>query len=299
MIKFVWMQRSGGDDCIKQEVQKMKTTIFVAGITAGLVLLAGCSGQQLDDAEMIQPTGSEFSQNLYDGYIDLAESEYDQGDYRDSDKFANRAEQASAGGVVAPEEIAARALPAENTGELTEARARLMAALDAGAADRDPSRAAEAQVMFDCWMEQQEENRQPADIARCRDGFYAAVDGIAPVAMSKPKPEAVRFIVYFPTDKAVLDDNAQQVIAEAQAAAAKLGQPVVKISGNADTVGAAEYNQMLSEMRAQAVAKILAAGDLPIKAVVTEAHGESQPAVMTADETAEPRNRRVEIILEP
>ena len=117
--------------------------------------------------------------------------------------------------------------------------------------------------------------------------------------MSKPKPEAVRFIVYFPTNKAVLDDNAQQVIAEAQAAASKLGQPVVKISGNADTVGPAEYNQKLSEMRAQAVAKILAGGEMPVKAVMTEAHGESQPAVMTADETAEPRNRRVEIILEP
>ncbi|MDH3228966.1 MAG: OmpA family protein [Alphaproteobacteria bacterium] len=278
----------------------MRTIIAVAGAAAGLLLLAGCSGQQLGSARTIQPTGSEFSQNLYRGYVSLSEAEYAEGDYRDSDAFARRAKQAGTGGAVAPEDIAARKLPVESTGELTAARAKLVAALDGGAAERDPVRAADAQVMFDCWMQEQEENRQTADIAQCRDGFLAAVDSIAPpVAMSKPKPEAVRFIVYFPTNKAVLDKSAQQVIAEAQAAASKLGQPVVKISGNADTVGAPAYNQKLSELRAQAVAKVLAGGNLPMKALTTEAHGESQPAVMTADETSEPRNRRVEIILEP
>jgi len=279
----------------------MKTIFVATGAVAGVLLLAGCSGSELGRAQKLQPAGSEFSQNLYKGYIGLSESEYAEGDYQDADAFARRAKQAGAGGAVAPEDIAARKLPAERTGELTAARAKLVAALDGGAAERDPVRAAEAQVNFDCWMQEQEEDRQPADIAKCRDGFLAAVDSIAPpVAMSKPKPEAVRFIVYFPTNKAVLDSSAQQVIAEARAAASKLGQPVVKISGNADTVGAAEYNQKLSEMRAQAVAKVLGSGGiLPVKAVMTEAHGESQPAVMTADETSEPRNRRVEIILEP
>lgn len=278
----------------------MRAFFTVAGIVSGMALLAGCSGYQLGAAQSVEPSGSEFSQNLYHGYIGLSEDEFDEGDYRDSDKFASRAKQAGTSGPVPPEEIAARKLPADKVGELDAARASLVAALDAGAAEKDPSRAADAQVMFDCWMQEQEENRQPGDIARCRDGFYAAVADIAPpVAVSKPKPNAVRFIVYFPTDKAVLDSNAQQVIAEARAAAAKLGEPLVKISGNADSVGSAAYNQTLSELRAQAVAKMLATGDMPVKAVMTEAHGETQPAVMTPDETAEPRNRRVEIILEP
>jgi len=278
----------------------MRKIILVAGVTAGLLLLAGCSGHELGSARTIEPAGSEFSQNLYRGYISLSEDEFAEADYRDSDKFASRAKQVGTGGTVLPEDIAARKLPADKAGELTEARAKLVAALDGGAAERNPSGAADAQVMFDCWMQEQEENRQPADIAGCRDGFYAALDSIAPpLAMSKPKPEAVRFVVYFPTNKAVLDNNAQQVIAEAKAAAAKLGQPVVKISGHTDTVGAADYNRTLSELRAQAVAKIIADADVPVKALMTEAHGKSQPAVMTADEVAEPRNRRVEIILEP
>ncbi len=281
----------------------MKTLYVVAGAAAGILLLAGCSGQQLSSAQKIQPTGSEFNQNLYGGYISLSKDEYAEGDYRDSDKFAGRAKQVATGGSIAPEEIAARKLPADRAGELSDARAKLVAALGGGAADKDPARAATAQVMFDCWMQEQEENRQPADIARCRDGFYAALEGTQPppppVAVVKPKPDAVRFVVYFPTNKAVLDSNAQQVIAEARAAAAKLGQPVVKISGNTDTVGSAAYNQKLSEMRVQAVAKVLADSNVKVKAVMTEANGESRPAVMTADETAEPRNRRVEIILEP
>lgn len=280
----------------------MRSIFAAAGVAAGLLVVAGCTGQELYQAQQMEPAGSEFEQNLFSGYVGLAESEYAEGDYRDSDVFARRAKQVGTTGAVVPEEIGARSLPGDHVDELTEARTKLMAALDAGAGTKDPARAAEAQVMFDCWMQEQEENWQPEDIARCRDGFYAALGGIeapAPVAIAKPKPQAVRFVVYFETDKSYLDGDAHRVIAEAKAAAAKLGRPVVKISGNADTVGASEYNQRLSELRAQAVAKILEVGATPVRALLTEAHGETQPAVMTADETDEPRNRRVEIILEP
>lgn len=284
----------------------MRQYVIAAGAMVGTLLLAGCGGAELLDAQQVEPTGSEFNQNLYQGYIGLSEDEYNEGDYQDSDAFAIRATQAGTGGAVAPELIEARSLPGDHVAQMTEARNRLVSALDAGAAAKNPLRAAEAQVMFDCWMQEQEENRQPDDIARCRDSFYTAVkdiEAVEPVAISKavskPKPQSVRLVVYFGTDKSSLDTDAQAVIAEAKAAAQKLGKPLVKISGNADTVGAQEYNQMLSEMRAQAVAKVLEIGGTPVRAMATEAHGETQPAVLTADETDEPRNRRVEIILEP
>src|SRR3546814_7146483 len=60
-------------------------------------------------------------------------------------------------------------------GTLTSSRERLMAVLAAGAAQSDPTQAAEAQVAFDCWMQEQEENFQPDDIAACRDRFEAAM----------------------------------------------------------------------------------------------------------------------------
>ena len=282
----------------------MKSIIVVAGTMAGMFALAGCTGQELYSAQLIQPSGTEFDQSLYHGYIGLSEAEYAEGDYLDSDVFAKRATQAGTQGGVGPEEITFRRLPGDHVGELSDARTRLIAAFDAGAIEANPAKAAEAQVYFDCWMQEQEENWQPEDITRCRDNFYAALDGIeaapapAPVA-SKPKPQSVRFVVYFHTDKYDIDAEDQRVIAEAKAAAEKLGSPIVKISGNTDTVGSVDYNQKLSEMRAQAVAKVLEAGNTPVRAMVTEANGELKPALVTPDETAEQRNRRVEIILEP
>jgi outer membrane protein OmpA-like peptidoglycan-associated protein len=282
----------------------MKSKFIVAGAIAGFFVLAGCTGQELHKAQLMDPQGSEFNQNLYHGYIGLSEAEYAEGDYYDSDVFAVRAVALAEGSNVGPEAIEERGLPGDHVAELSEARARLTAALDAGAAEADPNRAADAQVYFDCWMQEQEENWQPEDITRCRDNFYAALDGIEPApaptpVVSKPKPQSVRFVVYFETDKYNIDSEDETVIGEAKAAAEKLGSPIVKISGNTDTVGSSDYNQKLSEMRAQAVAKVLEAGNTPVRAMVTEANGELKPALVTADETEEQRNRRVEIILEP
>lgn len=279
--------------------RQMKFQIKAAGAIAGLFLLAGCSGYELARAQMIEPQGSSFDRSLYHGYVGLAESEYAEGDYRDSDSFALRATRVAEGGAVEPEEIGDRMLPADHVAEMTDARNRLLAALAAGASEADPERAAEAQVYFDCWMQEQEENWQSEDIAACRDRFMAALDALEPALAARQTVQPVRFVVYFKTDKFELDEEAEAIIAEAQAAAAKLGTPIVKVSGNADTVGSSDYNQSLSEMRAQAVAKVLGAGDVPVRALVTEGYGELAPAVATPDETAEQQNRRVEIILEP
>lgn len=277
----------------------MRSYFFACAAAGGVLLLAGCAGQQLSQAERLEPSGSAFGQNLYTGYLGLARAEYDEGDYRDSDAFASRATQAAQGGDVMPEPIEARALPAGSVDDLDAARARLLTALDSGAADREPVHAANAQVMFDCWMQEQEENRQPDDISQCRDGFNAAIGELEPSMAALPTAKPMRFSVYFDNNKAELTNEAQAVIAEARAAAQKLDGGIIKISGGADTVGPRAYNQMLSEMRADAVAKVLATGQLPVKSVLTEANGEARPAVVTADEVPEARNRRVDIILEP
>ncbi len=52
--------------------------------------------------------------------------------------------------------------------------------------------AANAQVMFDCWMQEQEENFQPPDIARCRDGFSAAIAAVEATIPFEPIPASVR-----------------------------------------------------------------------------------------------------------
>ena len=143
--------------------------------SAGLVFLVGCAGTELQKAETMSPQGTSYDRSLYDGYLGLSEGEYNEGDYSDSDYFAMRAMDAGSGKNVQPEMISSRNLPADKVDELTQARLRLMTALSSGVAEEKPLEAADAQIAFDCWMQEQEENFQPGDIASCRDRFMASV----------------------------------------------------------------------------------------------------------------------------
>ena len=87
-------------------------------------------------------------------------------------------------------------------------------------------------------------------------------------------------------------------MAEAEAAAKKL-DGAVTILGYADRAGPDTYNQVLSELRADAVAKYMAAGGVPTSLIAASAYGEGEPFVHTDDGVPEAANRRVVIIVEP
>jgi opacity protein-like surface antigen len=67
--------------------------------------------------------------------------------------------------------------------------------------------------------------------------------------------------------------------------------------GHADRSGTPQYNQRLSERRAQAVAAELERRGVARSNMAIQAFGESRPLVPTADGVREPQNRRVEIVL--
>ena len=69
------------------------------------------------------------------------------------------------------------------------------------------------------------------------------------------------------------------------------------MAGHADRSGSAQYNQRLSQRRADAVAAELVARGVPRNIIMVSAYGESRPLVPTADGVREPQNRRVEIVL--
>ena len=167
---------------------KVSTQIIAAGLAIGL--LAGCEGTQLGKAQRTEATGSEFTKKLHGEYVGLSKSEYGEGDYRDSDRFGYRAIAAAGGKAFDPQPIDQRRLPQGAVGELTDARASLVKALTSGARQKVPDDAARAQAMFDCWMQEQEENFQPDDIAACRDGFLDAVAQLEeePKVAAAPEP---------------------------------------------------------------------------------------------------------------
>jgi outer membrane protein OmpA-like peptidoglycan-associated protein len=290
------------------DMLNLKTT---AAIAATAVLLAGCAGMELQKSEGLSPTGSEFSKNLYSGYLEQAKYEFTEGDYKDADSFAIRARNAAENKPGQPEDMSARKLPAEKTGELTEARARLMAVLAAGAADKAPIQAANAQVNFDCWMQEQEENRQPEHIQLCKTGFTQAMLGaeaaVKPKPMARapapvkaaPAPKRVlkKYVVYFDFDSAKLRPDSQKTIMEAIDEAKKLNAKSVFIGGHTDRAGPPTYNDKLSGVRADAVAKVVTDGGISARKLGLGAFGENINAVKTGPGVAEKRNRRVEIMI--
>jgi outer membrane protein OmpA-like peptidoglycan-associated protein len=285
---------------------------IIASCAAGL--LSACSGTLLQ-AERATAPADPFARALHAGYTDLARAEQNENDFADADAFAARAIVASTGKPPAPENFGARQLPAEKLPELAAARDRLVTALNRGAAQSAPDHAARAQLAFDCWVQEQEENFQTTDIAACRDRFAAAIaffdtkslaratpqhPRATPANLKAPRgaaPLKTKFVIYFDLDAAALVPGAESEITRAAAAARRSGAAMVRVTGHADRSGAGGHNMKLSRTRAQEVVRALRRLGLPEIGVATQAFGEEKPAVPTGDGKTEPRNRRVEIEL--
>jgi outer membrane protein OmpA-like peptidoglycan-associated protein len=123
----------------------------------------------------------------------------------------------------------------------------------------------------------------------------------APVAAVAPVPQAApvarTYLVFFDWDRADLTDRARQIIADAAANARNTRSTRIEVSGHADRSGTPQYNQRLSQRRAEAVAAELVRQGVSRNEIGVQAFGESRPLVPTADNVREPQNRRVEIVL--
>ena len=118
----------------------------------------------------------------------------------------------------------------------------------------------------------------------------------APAPISAPAP-ARTYLVFFDWDRADLTARAREIIAEAATNAGRVQTTRIEVAGHADRSGTPQYNQRLSQRRADAVAAELVNRGIPRNEIVVTAFGESRPLVPTADGVREPQNRRVEIVL--
>lgn len=283
----------------------LKSTTAIA---FAALLLSGCAVSSLPDIKASTPSGSAFDVFLHKEYVKLAEMEAAEYDWGDANTFTSRARAVLDGNAPLPEEISARDLPEKSIGDLTAARARLMAALDAGGREASPEHAAGAQGGFDCWMQEQEEDLQPADIEACKKAFLFHIEKLeaalkpveAPAAAPAkaltplpPLPKAV--VIYFDFDSAKITAAEAAKIDAAIAAFDKGKATVLRLAGHADTRGDAEYNQKLSEARVDAVYTALASKGFNLSKIRTTALGEDLPAVQTGDNVKEQSNRRVVI----
>ena len=116
-----------------------------------------------------------------------------------------------------------------------------------------------------------------------------------PVAECSPGP----YIVFFEWDKSDVTPDAATILDNAVSAYSNCGSAQVMLAGYADRSGSASYNVGLSQRRADAVKAYMASKGIPDGVMTTQAFGESNPRVETADGVRELQNRRVEITYGP
>lgn len=131
----------------------------------------------------------------------------------------------------------------------------------------------------------------PADIdaATLRGRFTKALE-------AQPLPPK-RFVLYFIEggDTLTAESQAQvnAILEEIKARPA----PDLSVIGHTDRVGSVTANDQLALKRAASVREMLVKRGIDAEEIQASGRGEREPLVPTADEVAEPRNRRVEILV--
>jgi outer membrane protein OmpA-like peptidoglycan-associated protein len=115
-----------------------------------------------------------------------------------------------------------------------------------------------------------------------------------PALEAQPK-RPVSFFLYFLADTDEFAPESKALVNQIFAEIARRPAPEIAIIGHTDRVGAQAYNDALSLRRAERCRDELLKLGIPKVRITIAGRGEREPEVPTADEVAEPRNRRVEI----
>lgn len=283
-------------------------------LAASVLALGGCTMfdtySEVDALNEAKPVGSPFTQALAGEYKEFANTELkDMFDYPDALHFARKGLASASGESVMPEPVSDWNLSENHIKELSAARGRLVVTYDLGAREVAPATAAKAQAKYDCWIEQQEENWQTADILECKTGFLDAISELEGLVQKAPAgtpqeakdqpppmaPEEAMYLVFFNWDSAELIPGAFSVI-DAIAQEVKKNPPTqINVIGHADTSGDNKYNEKLSFKRANAVRDALVKAGVSADLLAVNSKGETEPLVPTPDGVREPANRRVNI----
>lgn len=115
------------------------------------------------------------------------------------------------------------------------------------------------------------------------------------MAIEPAPPE--KFILYFKFDSTRLMPASEEILVEVLEKAVAGDSMDIAVNGHTDRAGDAEYNYRLSLRRAEYIRQLLENLGVASTFISSTSHGEGNPLVPTEDNVAEPRNRRVEVII--
>lgn len=171
-------------------------------------------------------------------------------------------------------------------GDLTALRAQVVAGVAQFAGER-PEQCAEMAAQYDFLVEQTYQ-APGTDPSRARASFDSAYSACTGVGIGDG------MTVFFGFNRADLTADARQVISDVVAAIGGAAS-AISVVGHTDTVGSLQYNQGLSERRANAVANRMVQLGVDRSRITTAGRSWTEPAVDTGPNVREPLNRRVEI----
>ncbi|MAM34742.1 MAG: cell envelope biogenesis protein OmpA [Micavibrio sp.] len=291
------------------------------------VMLTACgvfqSDTEMEALSEAQAVGSPFTQHLTDGYREFSNMNQErQKDYADGLHFARKGLVSAKGHAVLPEPISDWNVRTEDVNELQPARARLISALNRGGREIAPQLAATAQVKYDCWIEQEEENWYTPENVTCKSEFMQALNaleaqvGAAPEVAPAPDDimppvaavdvddagpmqiEDAKYLVFFDFDQSNIADSGSNVLNSVTEEIRANNVARVKVIGHTDASGSNSYNEALAMRRANSVRDALIQRGVPAENITVESRGETQLMVQTPDGVREPANRRVEVSFE-
>jgi outer membrane protein OmpA-like peptidoglycan-associated protein len=105
--------------------------------------------------------------------------------------------------------------------------------------------------------------------------------------------------ITFATNSADLNANFFEVLNSVSLVVNEFNQTVIEVAGHTDSTGTDEYNQQLSDRRANAVAAYLGTRSVLSDRVITVGMGEGRPVATNDTDNGRQQNRRVELTLVP
>ncbi|MEO0614935.1 MAG: OmpA family protein [Pseudomonadota bacterium] len=105
--------------------------------------------------------------------------------------------------------------------------------------------------------------------------------------------------VTFASDSSNINPSFYEVLGSVSVVLQKYQSTVIEVAGHTDSDGSVEYNQALSERRADSVAAYLRSQQVMGERIITLGQGELRPVASNATAAGKQANRRVELTLVP
>jgi outer membrane protein OmpA-like peptidoglycan-associated protein len=191
----------------------------------------------------------------------------------------------------------AKAQAEQAKAEAEQAQAAAVAQQQALAAEAEKARQAAAQA--DQLRQQAEQQREQAEKEKAdlRAKLLQQLNSVLETHDTARGLIANMGDVLFQTGKYELRPEARERLAKVSGILLAYPSLKVAIEGHTDSVGADDFNQRLSEQRAEAVRDYFVQQGVPADSITAQGFGKNQPIADNATAEGRQRNRRVELVL--